>query len=246
MTVCAGVDGCKGGWIAVWRGADSVPEVAVFKQFREVLERLPTTTYVAVDMPIGLPEIGTPGGRVAEQSVRPLLKLRRSSVFSMPSRKAVYAELPPFPKGSYRQARGRALDAARASSSTGIAFPVLSFGIFPKIQEIDTLLRDEPDLSNRVFESHPEVAFRELNSEKEMQHGKMASAGQEERRAVLAKYDFTAEFLLKHEFNKAKVDDFLDACAMLVVAERIRDGQAVFYPKKQGVDAYGLRIAIAA
>lgn len=106
------------------------------------------------------------------------------------------------------------------------------------------MLRDEPELSNRVFESHPEVAFRELNAQVEMQHGKMVHAGQEERRAVLAKYGLTADFLLQKVFSKAKVDDFLDACAMLAVAERIKAGIAVSHPSPPGRDAFGLPIAI--
>jgi predicted RNase H-like nuclease len=244
MTMCAGVDGCKGGWIAVWRDAGQAPQTAVFGRFQEILDFLPADTFVTVDMPIGLPEQGTQGGRVAEQAARPLLALRSSSVFSMPSRKAVYAERPPFPRGTYRQARGRALEVARATSTVSKGFPIPSFGIFPKIQEIDTLLRAASVLSDRVFESHPEVAFREMNGKLEMQHGKMVGVGQDERRAILSSYGFPASFLMSRAFSKAKVDDFLDACAMLVVAERIARGEAVSYPSPPGRDSFGLPIAI--
>ncbi len=47
---------------------------------------------VAVDVPIGLPARIGPGGRGPEAAVRPLLGARQSSVFSVPSRAAIYAE----------------------------------------------------------------------------------------------------------------------------------------------------------
>ena len=37
------------------------------------------------------------------------------------------------------------------------------FAIFPKIREIDALLRARPDLLPRVYEVHPELAFWALN-----------------------------------------------------------------------------------
>jgi predicted RNase H-like nuclease len=244
VSVCAGVDGCKGGWIAVWRSPDSDPEVAVFEKFHEILERLPASAFVTVDMPIGLPEQGTKGGRAAEQEARRLLRKRKSSVFSIPSRTAVYAEIGPFPKGTYLEAHARAVKKARDTSVSSSGFPIQAFGIFPKIREIDVLLRENASCKERIFESHPEIAFRALNTGDEMNHKKSAAEGEEERRQVLAKHGLSASFLQRRDFYKAKADDFLDACSMLLIAERLRAGTAVPYPSPPHRDALGLPIAI--
>ncbi len=102
-------------------------------------------------MPIGLPERVGLGGRGAERAVRSFLGPRQSSVFSVPARAAVYA--PDYPS---------ACEAARAHSDPPRAVSKQCFHLFPKIREIDGLLRAEPALRGRIFESHPEVAFAVL------------------------------------------------------------------------------------
>jgi predicted RNase H-like nuclease len=87
----AGVDGCSAGWIVVFvaaRGAEV--EMRVVPRFADVLDARPTL--IAVDMPIGLPERIGPNGRGPERAVRPLVGQRQSSVFAVPSRRAIYAE----------------------------------------------------------------------------------------------------------------------------------------------------------
>lgn len=244
MTVCAGVDGCKGGWIVVRRGPGTEAEVKVFAAFVKLLEWLGANFIAAVDMPIGLPDRGAPGGRIAERTVRKLLQRRRGSIFSIPSRSAVYAQTGAIAKGEYLQAHARASENARQTSDSSAGVSIQAFGIFPKIREIDALLRAEPDLSQRLHESHPEIAFRQLNGGSEMTEGKLTKAGEDQRRQILARWGFSEDFLRRRKFSKAKADDFLDACAMLAVAERIKAGIAVSHPSPPGLDAFGLPIAI--
>ena len=90
--VLAGVDGCKAGWVAAIERAGCEPVLAVFASFAGLMETLGPHAIVAVDMPIGLPERIGRGGRGPEQAIRPHLGARQSSVFSIPSRAAVYAE----------------------------------------------------------------------------------------------------------------------------------------------------------
>ena len=66
-----------GGTRGIWR-----PQMERLTQERDV---------IAVDMPIGLPERTEGSGRVPEQLIRPLLGARQSSVFAIPSRRAVEA-----------------------------------------------------------------------------------------------------------------------------------------------------------
>jgi predicted RNase H-like nuclease len=87
----AGVDGCPAGWIAAFVRADGGEvRIEIAPRFADLLAQAPAL--VAVDIPIGLPERVGHGGRAAESAVRPLLGARQSSVFSVPSRSAVYAE----------------------------------------------------------------------------------------------------------------------------------------------------------
>ncbi len=92
----AGVDGCKAGWIAMRQDPGGSPIVGVYPGFDDLLTALPSDAIVAVDMPIGLPEVSGKGGRGPEALVRPLLGQRQSSVFAIPSRAAVYADTASF------------------------------------------------------------------------------------------------------------------------------------------------------
>src|SRR5690242_13629214 len=88
----AGVDGCPGGWLVAFvRPAAAGTRLRIIPRFADVLGAPEQPVVVAVDMPIGLPERVGMGGRAAENAVRPLLGARQSSVFSVPSRQAVYA-----------------------------------------------------------------------------------------------------------------------------------------------------------
>ena len=103
-------------------------------------------------MPIGLPERVGAGGRAAENCVRPLLGARQSSVFSVPSRAAIYA-------ADYREA----CRIAQATSEPPRKVSKQLFNIAPKIREVDEALRATPRAAARVFEVHPELAFWRLN-----------------------------------------------------------------------------------
>lgn len=245
MKTTIGVDGCKAGWIAVWRLGDSIPGAAVFNSFAGLLSSFGDDAIVAVDMPIGLPDRISAGGRGPERAVRALLGPRRSSLFPIPSRAAVHAEPGTFPdRPMMRAARRRADAVARETSSPphGLAFQ--SFMLFPKIREIDALLRAEPRLAERVIESHPEAAFAILNGGRAMAWPKKTSPGAADRRALLAANGLPGEFLLQSSPKGAGTDDFLDACALLLVALRHSRGEAVSHPSPPGRDSFGLPVAI--
>ena len=248
-----GVDGCKGGWIAVSRThAGEVPNVEVHRHFASLLTAYPSTAIIAVDMPIGLPARAGGGGRGAEQAVRPYLGQRQSSVFSVPSRSAVYAETGVFQSEQDRYAaHRRASEVALATSKPPRKISIQAFGLFPKIRQLDEALRSEPTLKFRVFESHPEFAFTVLNADKPMQHpkkikGRVNPTGIEERKRLLENFGMARNFLEQPSPKGANDDDFLDACVMMLVAGRIVKGLAKPYPNPPGEDAYGLPIAIRA
>ena len=158
----AGVDGCPGGWIAAFvRPTGNDFFVAVYPNFADVLVAPQAPAIVAVDIPIGLPERAGHRGRAAENAVRPLLGQRQSSVFSVPSRNAIYA--PDY---------GAACHAALATSEPPRKVSRQLFNIAPKIREVDAILRADPELATRIFEVHPELAFWRLNGERPLAEGK--------------------------------------------------------------------------
>lgn len=246
----AGVDGCKAGWIAVIRRLGGAPDVAVFERFGLLVGALDSTAVIAVDMPVGLPERVGHGGRGPERLVREKLGARQSSVFSIPSRAAVFAETEPFTSvEAWYAAHRRASMVARATSEPPRAISIQAFGIFAKIRELDETLRARPGLRDRVIESHPEAAFWRLNGEREMREpkkikGTVNPAGMEERKALLAARGVDRGFLDAAAPRGAGADDFLDAVAMMLIAERHALGHAVPFPDPPGRDAHGLPIAI--
>jgi len=245
-----GVDGCKAGWIAVRRDPDASPSVAVFPSFAAMLDALPADATVAVDMPIGLPDFSQKGGRGPEALVRPLLGDRQSSVFSIPSRAALYADTSDFTTiEAWYAAHRRASEVAKATSDPPRGASIQAFGIFAKIREIDSLLISHPELRRRVFESHPEVAFCRLNGEQAMSlpkkiKGAVNPAGMEERKALLCRHGYEKAFLDQAPPRGAAADDFLDAAVMMLIAGRIAKGEAKPFPDPPLADRFGIPVAI--
>lgn len=251
MTMICGVDGCPAGWIAVWHGhADSAPKTAVFFTIRSLIEAFPKTATIVIDMPIGSPDVVTGGGRGPEKAVRPFLGERQSSVFSVPSRTAIYAESGPFSgQGDMIEAHKRASMVALATSDPPRKISIQSFNLFPKIREIDTLLRERHDLTSRIHESHPEFAFTVLNGGLPMKlpkkiKGKVNPHGMDERKDLLASLGLQRDFLDQKPPKGAATDDFLDACAMLCIAERIKAGKARPHPDPLQYDSHSIPVAI--
>lgn len=84
----AGVDGCKAGWIAVILQPDSPAraEAKVFENLTNLAGALNPDSIIAVDMPIGLPERASKGGRAPDWAAKEFLGPRKGSVFLVPSR----------------------------------------------------------------------------------------------------------------------------------------------------------------
>jgi predicted RNase H-like nuclease len=246
----AGADGCRAGWIAVILAPGGGPGVRTFPSFSGLLDALPDDALVAVDMPIGLPDFTKRGGRGPETRVRAFLGERQSSVFSIPSRAAVYAFAEPFTTVErWYEGHRIAGEAARATSDPPRGVSIQAFAIFSKIREIDALLIERPELRRRVVESHPEVAFWRLNGEVPMRlpkkvKGQVNPAGMAERQALLARLGMPAGFLTRTPPRGAAADDFLDAAALLFVAARLARGEARPFPDPPGVDRLGLPVAI--
>jgi predicted RNase H-like nuclease len=235
----AGVDGCAAGWVvALVRPDGGEVRIAIVPRFADVLARPECPEVVAVDIPIGLPERTGIGGRAAENAVRPLLGARQSSVFSVPSRAAVYA-------ADYADACRIAL----ATSDPPRAVSKQLFMLAPKVREVDTVLRADPARAAAVYEVHPEAAFWRLNGERALDQpkkvkGKCYAPGLMLRRRLLVAAGFPAAVVESPPPKGAGPDDLLDALACAAIARRIHAGTARSFPPVPPRDAFGLPMAI--
>ena len=202
MTVVAGVDASRGGWVAIVIEDDQFAHSLLAATFREVLDSLAQAVAVAVDIPIGLPSAGE-GGRAADRAARTFVGPRRSSVFPTPPRAALSA-------ASYAEAR-QVISSLSAQS----------FALGKKILEVEGCLDD------RIFEVHPEVSFAALAGG-HLRHSKRSWNGQMERRRLLS----AAGIELADEMaaGEAAVDDVLDAAVAAWSASRKARGEAVALP----------------
>ncbi|WP_422041377.1 DUF429 domain-containing protein [Roseibium sp.] len=237
-TWVAGVDGCKAGWVAVLRNLDDPAglRLEVFPSFAGILACDPILAIIAVDMPIGLPETLDQTGRGPEKAARRHLGERQSSVFSVPSRAAVY-------ETDYLDA----CETAQKTSEPPRKVSKQCFYLFPKIREIDALMT--PELEDRVFEVHPELAFWRLNGGREMSLPKKVKSranpdGLDQRRDLLVSKGLPAAFLDQKPPRGCGRDDLLDAAANSLIAERCLGGIAKPFPDPFRRDGRGLRMAI--
>src|SRR3954452_4257704 len=115
-----GVDGCPGGWLAMAFDGDSL-EPRFHPTFSELVLSYPAVGCIAVDIPIGL-SAGAP--RACDLAARRILGRRGSSVFPAPD-----PRLLEFATHSEASAQSREL--------IGKGLSIQSFGIFPKVAEVN-------------------------------------------------------------------------------------------------------------
>lgn len=215
-----GVDGCRGGWIAV-----------VLDGRRREVRALPAigaldglgAARVMIDIPIGLP----PGGRRAcDLAARKLLGAARSRVFLDVRR----------PLLDYLAARDYA-GANRWAKGDGWGVSRQLWNILAKIAEVDRFIT--PERQATIREAHPELAFLRLNAGTALP-GKKTREGRTLRRdlvraAGLAEIDDWLAALPP----AAAADDLLDAAALALAARRPRR-----VPGAAARDGRGLRMDI--
>jgi predicted RNase H-like nuclease len=203
--IVAGADGCRTGWVICRREADGTLDMRVVKTLAEACEGL---SILAVDMPIGLADSPRPG-RACESEARRLLPGKTSSVFPSPCRPALACT-------SYAAANA-------TSKKLGAGLTQQTFHLFPKLNEIDRLLRDRPNLRRVVYEAHPELAFARMNGGSPVLSKKRGPEGRAERHRLLARHGFETG---TETLPGAARDDLLDAMAVCRTATLIASGRA--------------------
>jgi predicted RNase H-like nuclease len=224
--------------VLIRRDDPSYCRVRAVAGFAEVLEMAEQPSAIAIDIPIGLPEVAGPGGRPADIAARGRLGARRSSVFPVPAR-AVLAER------DYGMARRVAL----ACSEPPRSLQKQCFNLFPRMREVDALM--SPALQERVYECHPELAFWALNGGRPLAEPKKLRSrphapGLDLRRGLLANAGLPARLPSCEPISGIRpgADDLLDAAACAWTARRIALGRAVRLPSEPDRDVRGLRMEI--
>lgn len=196
MTV-AGVDGCRGQWLAAVADGAAVSWRLV-PSFRDLYDDS-ALTVIAIDVPIGLPESGS---RACDVEARKILGPRRTSVFAAPVR-------PVLEHTTYPEARATLAQLGRASMSAQ------AFGIVQAVRDVDSSVTQDDD--DRVVETHPEVAFFVMGG---ALAPKRTAKGVAERLRLLAeRFPEVLEIVAAAPVG-VPIDDALDALACLWVAQR--------------------------
>lgn len=226
MSVIRGVDGCRAGWLCLSvRPGETEPDVAVFGPDARALLVEPALI-TAIDIPIGLPSTGK---RAVDDKARSLLGRLKSSVFPAPMRATLGAE-------SYKEACEMSVLAC------GKKISQQTFGILPRIRDVDARLRESPVLHSSVREIHPEVSFVYWNGQRPLRHSKASGFGFLERIEIARTVFGSSPERVRAGVPRSQAtdDDILDAFAALWTAQRIHDGQAVPIDGGDNRDELGL------
>ncbi len=225
--IVAGADGCRSGWVICRRELDGSLDIRVVETLAEACEGL---SVLAVDMPIGFVDVPRPP-RACEAEARRLMPGKASSVFPTPCRPALAA--------------ATHAEANAISRKLGIGINQQTFHLFPKMREVDELLRAHPRLKRIVYEAHPELAFARMNGGKPVLSKKRRPEGFAERLKLLRKHGFRwMPEPLRGPMRGAARDDVLDAIAVCRTATLIAAGTATRLGPARLRDSCGLPMNI--
>jgi predicted RNase H-like nuclease len=181
---------------------------------------------LAVDMPIGFVDVPRPP-RACEVEARKLMPGKASSVFPTPCRPALACTT---------HAEANAL-----SKTMGVGINQQTFHLFPKMREVDALMRGDRALHGVVHEAHPELAFARMNAGRPVLSKKRQPDGYAERRRLLARHGFEPGI---DRLPGAARDDILDAIAVCRTAMLIAAGTATRLGPADERDRHGLPMNI--
>jgi len=226
-----GVDGCRAGWFWVTLSDTRAWAIGLAPDAEALAALAAGARLMLIDVPIGLPDSGF-AERLCDREARAVLgRPRAASVFRVPARSVLQA-----PNYAAASQLNRRLTGAGVSRQT--------WGIAPKIRDIDRLLQARPALREILRETHPEVCFWALNHARAMRHNKKTAAGRRERLVMLRRFFPDVERLLEHAATRylrkqVALDDILDATVLAVTAKQ-GAGRYLILPARPARDAAGL------
>lgn len=236
MRLFVGLDGCRGGWVAAMiRQTDhrlELVQLLLLGSLSELLSFEDISYPILIDIPIGLP---TTGKRGCDGEARKLLtRSRGSSVFPVPSRRAIYAP-------TYEEACTINLQ------DQGVKLSKQTWNIRNKILETDAFLQENIHFKGKLRECHPELAFWGLNGGKPMVYNKKTDEGRMERKNMLENYVFNVTDLMRSAlsiYSRTKVseDDVFDAIVLSILASQATTLQSL--PQKAEWDEWSISMEI--
>lgn len=231
----AGVDGCRSVWIMIKHHLNEYT-FGVYETLSTLITAHQQLERILIDMPIGLASKTHP--RTLDRLLRNTLESRKSTVFNVPCRAAVYATSIAEAKQINKAIEGKSLS-------------IQSLSLCPKIIQIDTYLQQFPKSAIQLIESHPELCFKFLNNNwKTVQSKKSTQEGYRERLGILKKYEPKAEQIckdiLKVTLRKdVKKDDIVDALCLCIVNQLGGENQLSFLQDENDRDEKRIRMRIA-
>lgn len=232
-----GIDGCKAGWIAACYEDE---KVLLFSTLEKLVNHYADGYIFLIDIPLGLASEKFKPRTCEEQARRVLPANKKSSVFPVPCREALYAL-------TYAEAN----DLNKKILGKGISKQ--SWFIMPKIKEANDFLICNPDIKSRLKESHPEIAFQFLNDGKPLIHRKKTPEGVAERLRIVSKLDDRSEMLyvkalLGYRRYEVAKDDILDALCLALMQQVITANPDKYvlssFPSNPSLDDKGIEMAI--
>lgn len=214
MDTHLGVDWASGTWVVVEAKEDTTKiatEPSLLNVWHEYGGR---ANEVLVDIPVHLEN---EGDRDCDREAKEFLGSRSYTVFWTPNADVIDA-------GEYNE--------AAENNTRGLGCQ--SWGLIPRIREVNALLDEIDNANEKVYESHPEVCFKAFNDG----HlpSKKSDEGFELRKECLVKeggdsFQPVADFVNERQKNRkwhyriqsGRVEDVLDA-AILALTARETDG----------------------
>ena len=221
MPDVTGVDGFRGGWVAVILHDGELTAVRAATTLADLLSD--PVAVVAVDMPLGLL---ASGWRECDRAAARLLGPRRSSVFPIPPR-------PVWKQETYAAAN------ALCKQLTGKGMSAEAYGLRAKLLEGNTY---REACGRPLHEVHPELAFAAMAGAP-LADSKHTPAGRDRRRELLAAQGIRIPSLAGSR-PSAPLTDTLDAAAVAWSAHRIASGTGQTVPAGPQCDDRGRPIAI--
>jgi predicted RNase H-like nuclease len=220
VTRVLGVDGCRGGWVAVALEQGRFAAARFATSFVELVAD--DATIIGVDIPLG----SNGAVRAADGAARRLLGRRGASVFDPPPHDVLDAPDYAAANQRCRERHGRGVSAQ-------------AWNLVPKMLDVEPHWHQAPQ---RIFEVHPELSFATMAGSV-VEEPKRTWAGQRTRARLLAEVGI----LVPDELGSAGAagpDDVLDAAAVAWSAARIAAGAQRCVPDPAERDAAHRPIAI--
>lgn len=227
-----GIDGCKAGWVLV-KYYNGNYELDIHEDFSSLLVKNQELDRVLIDIPIGLSSKSFQ--RTIESKMRKELENRHSTVFNPPCRLAVYAKSDAKAKEINKQLENKSLSNQ-------------SLAIRRKIKEVDEYICGG-NSSPEIIESHPELCFKGLNSNKIVQSKKTRTFGIKERLSIIEKYEPNLVKLYGEKAKEirrkyAKRDDLIDAICLCLVNKLGFPDKLSYLLDKNNTDSEGIKVRI--